>query len=110
MVESIDSVMLLKARGHINTRSAAHFEMKAFRAIGNSKLDVVIEGSRITYLSSAGIRVFVRLWKELKESNRTLVICSLKPHIGQIFQLLGFHRLIDIRIDVEAALALARND
>ena len=110
LVESKDSVLLLRARGHINTRSAALFEVTAFRTIGDSRLDVVIEASQITYLSTAGLRVFIRLWRELKESNRSLVICSLKPYINQVFELLGFHRVIDIRSDVESALAVAGSD
>lgn len=110
LVESKDSVLLLRARGHINTRSAALFEVTAFRTIGDSRLDVVIEASQITYLSTAGLRVFIRLWRELKESNRSLVICSLKPYINQVFELLGFHRVINIRSDVESALAVARSD
>ena len=110
LVESRDSVLLLRARGHINTRSAALFEVTAFRSIGDSRLDVIIEASQVTYLSTAGIRVFIRLWKELKENNRELVICSLKPYLSQIFELLGFHKVIDIRSDVESALSAAGND
>lgn len=108
LVESRDSVLLLRAQGHINTRSAALFEVTAFRSIDDSRLDVVVEASQVTYLSTAGLRVFIRLWRELKESNRSLVICNLKPYINQVFELLGFHKVIDIRSDVESALAASR--
>ncbi len=107
IVESEGSVLLLRARGHINTQSAAPFEAKAFRTIGETDSDVVIDASGVTYLSTAGLRVFIRLWKVLKDKGYALYICNLKPYINQIFELLGFDRVIDIHSDVESALAFA---
>ena len=106
-VESKGSVLLLRAQGHINTQSVAPFEAKAFRTISGIDSDVVIEASGVTYLSTAGLRVFIRLWKELKEKGHALYICNLKPYINQVFELLGFDRVIDIHSDVESALAFA---
>ena len=98
-------VLLLKARGHVNTRSVVLFEANALRAIRDVDSDVVIEASEITYLSTAGIRVFLRLWRDLKNKGRTLFICNLKPYIYQVFELLGFDRVISLRSDVDSALA-----
>lgn len=109
IVESEGSALLLSARGHINTQSAVPFEAKAFRTIGETNSDVVIEASGVTYLSTAGLRVFIRLWKVLKDRGYALYICNLKPYINQIFELLGFDRVIDICSDVESALAFAGN-
>ena len=100
-------MLLLRARGHINTQSAALFETNAFRSIADTNSHVVIEASEVTYLSSAGLRVFLRLWRELRESNRVLSICNLRPYINQVFELLGFDRIITIHADVESALAVA---
>ncbi len=108
-VESKGSVLLLRAQGHINTQSVASFEAEAFRTISETDSDVVIEASGVTYLSTAGLRVFIRLWKELKEKGRALHICNLKPYINQVFELLGFDRVIAIHSDVESALAFAES-
>ena len=96
---------MLRARGHINTQSAALFEANAMRTIADTDSHVVIEASEITYLSSAGLRVFLRLWRELKKSERVFSICNLKPYINQVFELIGFDRIITIHSDVDSALA-----
>ena len=105
VVESRGPVLLLRARGHINTQSAALFEANAMRTIADTNSHVVIEASEVTYLSSAGLRVFLRLWRELKKSDRVLSICNLRPYINQVFELLGFDRVITIHSDVDSALA-----
>ena len=98
---------MLRARGHINTQSAALFEANAMRSIADTNSHVVIEASEVTYLSSAGLRVFLRLWRELEKSDRVLSICNLKPYINQVFELIGFDRIITIHSDVDSALAVA---
>ena len=70
VVESRGPVLLLRARGHINTQGAALFEANAMHSIADTDSHVVIEASEVTYLSSAGLRVFLRLWRELGKSDR----------------------------------------
>ncbi len=98
---------MLRDRGHINTQSAALFETNAMLTIADTNSHVVIEASEVTYLSSAGLRVFLRLWRKLKKSDRVLSICNLRPYINQVFELLGFDRVITIHSDVDSALAVA---
>ncbi len=107
VIRSKESVLLLSARGRIHTNSAALFEADARTRIGDGGSHVVIEASEVTYLSTAGLRVFLRLWRELKKKGRTLLICNLRPYISQIFELLGFHKVIDIFSDVDSALEFA---
>lgn len=77
------------------------------RSIADANSHVVIEASEVTYLSSAGLRVFLRLQRKLEKSDRALSICSLKPYINQVFELIGFDRVIDLHPDVDSALAAA---
>ena len=107
VVWSEGSVVLLKASGHINANSAALFEANARIAIAGKECNVVIEASEVTYLSTAGLRVFLRLWRELGEKEHTLSICNLRPYINRVFELIGFDRVLDIQPDVESALAVA---
>ena len=110
MIDVVDSegpVLLLKAQGHINTLSASLFESIALSRIAETTSNVVIEASGVTYLSGAGMRVFLRLLRELKKSDRILCICNLRPHIDDVFKLLGFDKVITIHSDVTSALSAA---
>jgi len=70
---------------------------------------VVIEASGVTNHITAGLRVFIRLWKKLKDKGHALYICNLKPYINQVLELLGFDRVIDFHYDVESAFVFAGN-
>ncbi len=107
VVELRDPVLMLRARGRINTVTAEVFEADARNSIGDTGSHVLIEASEVTYLSTAGLRVFLRLWNELKQRGRLLLLCSFKPYINEVFELLGFHKVMDIFSDMDSALAFA---
>ena len=98
-------VLLLQARGRINVLTADAFEVQARRAVASSDRDVIMDASQVTYLSSAGLRVFLQLWQDLSRENRTLHVCALRPYIRQIFEIVGFDQIITIQADTAAAVA-----
>ena len=105
VVTSNGPALLLQARGRINVLSADLFELEVRRAFRDTDRDVIVDASEVTYLSSAGLRAFLRLWQELKRKNRALHVCSLKPYIRQVFEMIGFDQIIPIDTDVAAAMA-----
>ena len=105
VVPSNGPVLLLQAQGRINVLTADAFEVQVRRAVASSDRDVVIDGSQVTYLSSAGLRVFLQLWQELSRKDRALHVCALKPYIKQVFEIVGFDQIITIQADTAAALA-----
>ena len=105
VIASKEPVLLLHARGRINALSADLFEFEVRRAFAGSDRDVIVDASEVTYLSSAGIRAFLRLWQALKNQNRSLHVCSLKPYIQQVFEMIGFDQVIPIDANLAAALA-----
>ena len=109
MIDIVDSrgpALVLRARGRINVLTADVFEANALGVIAAANRDVVIDASGVVYLSTAGLRVFLLLSRELKDKGRNLYICGLLPHIYQVFEIIGFHRVIPIHPDVASALAV----
>ena len=104
-VEPCGPALLMRAWGRINVLTADIFEADAMRAIADGDRDVIIDTSDITYLTTAGLRVFLLISRELEKSGRSLHICNLKPYIYQVFEKIGFHLIIPIHQDIPSALA-----
>ena len=97
--------LLLQARGRINILTAEGFEDRTRRVINATNDDVVIDTSEVTYLSTAGLRAFLVLWRQLQDQDRRLYICGLKPYIQRVFEIIGFDQVIPIHPNVDSALA-----
>ena len=105
IVSSEGHVLLLQASGRIDFFSANVFEVQARRAMAGADRDVIIDASSVTYMSTAGLRVLLHLWQDLKKDDRTLHICALRPYIQQVFEIIGFNQIIPNHADVAAAFA-----
>ena len=105
VVESNGPALLLKARGRLNVLSASTFEADIKSAASMTNSDVVIEASGVTYLSTAGLRALFRLSRSLNRSDRSLRVCSLRPYIHEVFEIIGFDRVIQVYSDVPSALS-----
>ena len=74
------------------------------QAISDSPHDVIIYATGVTYLSTAGLRAFLLVSRQLATGNRSLHVCNLKPYILEVFQVIGFDNLIPTYPDLESAL------
>jgi len=57
------------------------------------------------YISSAGIRVMLKIAKELKRRKGIVVLCALQDYVKEVFHIAGFDAYLNIEPDLEAALA-----
>ena len=100
---------LIQASGRVNVLNADAFEARTMRAMAGTDCDVIIDASRVTYLSTSGLRVFLHVWQELQKRNRNLYVCALQPYIRYVFEIIGFDKLIPLQSDIESALAASES-
>ena len=67
---------------------------------------IVVDCEKLTYISSAGLGVFMGFIEELRENGGDLKICGLIPKVKQIFDMLAFHEIYDICDDIPQAKEL----
>ena len=98
-------VLVLVPVGRLDSDSAYAFESLVMDRIRMQECHLVVDFSRLEFISSSGLRVLPLAAKALKEANRSLVLCSMKEHIASVFQVSGFSQVIPVRHSREAAVA-----
>ena len=104
VVEFDGPALVLKAEGRISVLTADGFHDDILKIIAQSGHDVIVDASGVTYLSTAGVRAVLVLSRRLTIANRSLHVCNLKPYIFEVFQMIGFDKLIPIYPDLDSAL------
>ena len=69
-----------------------------------AKGSIVLDFSRVTYISSMGLRVLLLAAKELRAVNGKMAIAALQPVVTEIFAIARFNHVLEIFPDVRAAL------
>lgn len=84
--------MTVKLHGRIDSSNAAETEMNINQQIGGNTEELILDVGELEYLSSAGLRVILRL----KKANPSTRVINCSPEVYEIFDMTGFTEMMDI--------------
>jgi anti-sigma B factor antagonist len=99
-------VSILELHGELDAHTAAELEAAIQRSKDEGRFNLLVEGSDLRYISSAGLGVFMAYIEDMRENGGDIKIAGLQPKVFNVFDLLGFPVLFDIVDTEEEALAL----
>ena len=86
--------LIVELKGHIDSANALEVEKEINKAISSEACEeLLLDAADLTYISSAGLRIILRLRKEMKE----LKIINVSPEVYEIFDMTGFTEIVDIQ-------------
>jgi anti-sigma B factor antagonist len=96
---------VIRLEGAVDAHTAPKFEEAVETVIEAGKNKIVVNCEQMTYISSAGLGVFMCFIEEVREENGDIKICGLTEKVKQPFEILGFESIYDFCDDVESAKA-----
>ncbi len=102
--ENHGQVLLLRPEGRLDTETAGDLELALHDAFESGRRHFVLDLARISYVSSAGLRVLLALAKKLDGEIGSLRLAALNASVKQVFDIAGFTTLFDIRANHKVAL------
>lgn len=97
--------LVIAPRGRLDLHAAATFEQRLLERLAAGERVVVIDGSQVNYLSSAGLRALLRGAKEADRHGGRLLLAALTDNVREVLHLSSLDTLLEIHPDVAAALA-----
>ncbi len=85
--------------------NAQDFHDQLDSAINASERSVVIDMARLTYISSAGLRVILQMVRRMQRQDAKLALCSLSKEVNDVFNTSGIAQIVDIRPSRAEAIA-----
>ena len=87
--------LTINIENRIDTVTAPEFENEINDEMG--KFDsLIIDFSKLDYISSAGLRVLIATQKKLKPENIPMTIKNVNDTINEIFRMSGFDKILKI--------------
>ena len=87
-----NGALTLLLSGRIDSTNAADAEKKIKELTAGVTDELTIDADPLTYISSAGLRVILRL----KKTYQSLKIINVSPEVYEIFDMTGFTEMMDI--------------
>jgi anti-sigma B factor antagonist len=83
----------------------ASLEQSLLQTITNANIaNFVINFENVSFLSSAVLRVLIKVNTAVAERHGKLRLCSITPKILEVFKITRLNKIFDIRKDVEVAV------
>jgi anti-anti-sigma factor len=95
-LEKINQKMIVRIDGRIDASSSSILERKLHALIEEDHNYLLLDFSKVNYLSSAGLRVLLSTAKQLKAKKGFLVIFSVLDEVEEIIKMAGFDRILTI--------------
>jgi anti-anti-sigma factor len=118
--EQIGSATVFHLEGHLDSRSASQLESEARQAYQSGARNMLLDFSKVSSITSAGLRVVHLIYKMLTPPEDTaalsrppsgeplktpyLKLANLAPEVYYVFNVSGFLHNIAIYHDLESAL------
>ena len=96
---------LLRLIGEVDASNSLILDQAIQELIQEGISTLLIDGSKLTYISSAGLGVFMSYLEEFKEKGIRMVIFGLNEQVIEVFKILGLDKLIPLVKDQAEAEA-----
>lgn len=101
--DKTDKALIVGLQGRLDSTNSAAVEKEIFEQLGSGH--VVMDASKLDYISSAGLRVVLVVAKKLQREEAKFILSGMQPHIRDVFDISGFLTILTTADNRDAALA-----
>ena len=105
-----DTSVVLYPDGRLDQDTAAAFQERLLQAVGSGSSAVIVDFSKIPYVSSVGLRAIMIAAKQGKADGISLAVTDLVPTVNEIFQISRFNFVVDVHEKLRDAVAAVSDD
>lgn len=98
-----DGLSIIALEGFVDAHTAPQFESAVQSQIDAGHKRLIVDCEKLSYISSAGLGVFMTFVEEVRESGGDIKICGLVPKVKHTFEILGFQDIFEMLENQSAA-------
>jgi anti-sigma B factor antagonist len=88
-------IAVVRVLGQIDTTTSHELERRLQFLLKDLQFEIVIDLSKVSYISSAGWGIFISEIRGIRESGGDLKLTGMTPEVGEVFELLEFHNILE---------------
>jgi anti-anti-sigma factor len=98
------AVKIVRIEGNLDTQTSPDAEARLSELIDQGANKVVVNFERLSYISSAGLRILLAAAKRLQSGGGELRVCGLSELVQEVFDISGFDSILPVSKDEAEAL------
>ncbi len=94
--EKLGNTLLFEVKGRLDAATSGDFEKIIFARLEAGEGRLLFDLANLSYISSAGLRVFLVTAKKLTKHKGIMALCGLQEHVKEVFDISGFTSILTI--------------
>ncbi len=103
--ESRAGVTVVTACGRLDAASSSIFADRLGQLVAGAQPRLVVDFAGVDFVSSAGLRAVLTLFKKIKAANGVFALCAVQGPVREVLDITGFTTMIDLHPELSSALA-----
>lgn len=103
-IRQSSDIHVLDLKGYLDAHTAPELEKAFQQLLDGKKFSIVVNCKDLTYISSAGLGVFMAYIEDVRKNNGDIKLSNMSSKVYNVFDLLGFPLLYDITKDEMEAI------
>lgn len=99
-----DGLSIITLEGFVDAHTAPQFEDAIQKSVEAGRIRIVVNCEKLSYISSAGLGVFMSFIEEVRDQGGDIKICGLAPKVKHTFEILGFQDIFEMLDDQQTAM------
>ena len=96
-IQEQDSNMVAYLEGSLDTSTVPETEKAMLPLYECEGKDVIIDCTGLTYISSAGLRIFLNVLKNVEEKGGQVYITNINDAVRNVFSITGFNNIFQFK-------------
>ena len=101
---SAPDIEILRLEGYVDAHTFTDFEEELTKLVEGGHYHLLLDLEKLTYINSTGLGLLMATFRQVRQHGGDLVIAKMSDKITNIFNLLGFSRLIHTYATEEEAM------
>lgn len=102
--ERVDGVLVLTPEGRLDAYGALKLDETLDNLIHDEDSSVVFNMDEVSYLSSGGIRSFLRVERMMRDRGGQIMLCNLNPYPLEVLKMAGFDQIFSLYPTMDAVM------
>ncbi len=104
-METKQSVLLVRLEGELDHHTAETLKNKIESALLERDIrHIVLNLKELSFMDSSGIGVILGRYKQIKEKQGEMIVCSISPQVKRLFDMSGLFKVIRLEDNEKHAL------
>ena len=108
IADTADGLVNVTLAGRLDPLAVERIEPDLAASIVPRGARAIVDLSRLEFISSMGLRMFITIARDLARNNGKLVLYSPQPWVNMIFTTAALHSIIPVLPDASSAAITAR--